>query len=163
MSLLILRYQQKNKYFNFFQCLLESLCPFKNKFECLHVVSYKCKYLLFHLDMLKLFQKINILFIFWRLSQFPIKKSPLNTQDLIPTYLADLMFIHPNCLQNFNELKTGMADQISPWMIIGQYFVQFESYIYMKITKFSNVNLYFFFVISSSLLVHSSMEPKFIK
>jgi hypothetical protein len=49
-------------------------------------------------------------------------------------------------------------------MIIGQYFVQFESfiyiYIYMKITKISNVNPYFFFVISSSMVVRSNMEPK---
>jgi hypothetical protein len=47
-------------------------------------------------------------------------------------------------------------------MIVEQYFVQFKSYIYLKITKFSNVNPYFFLVISSSLVVHSSAKPKFI-
>jgi hypothetical protein len=48
-------------------------------------------------------------------------------------------------------------------MIIGQSFVQFESYIYLKITKFSNVNLFFFFwVISSSIVVRSNAEPKLI-
>jgi hypothetical protein len=42
-------------------------------------------------------------------------------------------------------------------MIIGQYFVQFEFYIYLKIKKFSNVNPNFCFVISSSL---AEVEPK---
>jgi hypothetical protein len=53
-------------------------------------------------------------------------------------------------------------------MIIGRSFVQFESYICVcvcvcvcvKITKLSNVNHYFFFVISSSLVVRSSVESK---
>jgi hypothetical protein len=45
-------------------------------------------------------------------------------------------------------------------MIIGQDFVQFESYIYFKITKFANVNSYFFLVISSLLVVRSNVEPK---
>jgi hypothetical protein len=31
---------------------------------CLHVISYKCKHVLFHLNMLRLFQEINILFFF---------------------------------------------------------------------------------------------------
>jgi hypothetical protein len=31
-------------------------------------------------------------------------------KDLILTSLANLMFIHPSCFQNFNELKTGVAD-----------------------------------------------------
>jgi hypothetical protein len=37
---------------------------FQKKFECLHVISFKCKYVLFHLGMLRLFQKINM-FFFW--------------------------------------------------------------------------------------------------
>jgi len=46
-------------------------CPFKKKlnicvfpisYTCLHVILYKCKYVLFHLNMLKLFQKINMFF-----------------------------------------------------------------------------------------------------
>jgi hypothetical protein len=45
-------------------------------------------------------------------------------------------------------------------MIIGWYFVQFESYIYLKITKFSNVNLYLFFVSSLSLVVRRNLKPK---
>ncbi len=52
----------------FFQCVLESLCLFKKKlnlcvlpisYTCLHVISYKCEYMLFHLNMLRLFQDIN--------------------------------------------------------------------------------------------------------
>ncbi len=61
--------------FFFFQCLLEFLCPFqkiKNKnlcvfpnfYTCLHVISYKCKYVLFHLNMLRLFLDINMFFFF---------------------------------------------------------------------------------------------------
>ncbi len=92
------------------------------------------------------FKRLTCFFLL-RLNYFPINFFPLNTQfkDLIPTCLIDLMFIHPNCFQTFNELKIGVADEILPWMIIGLYFVQFESYIYLKITKFSNVNLFFFF------------------
>jgi len=30
---------------------------------CLHVISYKCSYVLFHLNMLRLFQEINIFFL----------------------------------------------------------------------------------------------------
>jgi hypothetical protein len=31
---------------------------------CVFPISYKCKYVLFHLNMLRLFQKINMLFFF---------------------------------------------------------------------------------------------------
>jgi hypothetical protein len=70
MSLWILTYQKRNKSFYFFQCLLESLYTFKKiesfvfpiSYTCLHVISYKCKYVLFHLNMLRLFQKINMFF-----------------------------------------------------------------------------------------------------
>jgi hypothetical protein len=57
----------------FFQCFLESLCPFKKNlnlyvfpisYTCLHVISYKRKLVVFHLNMLRLFQKINIFFPF---------------------------------------------------------------------------------------------------
>jgi hypothetical protein len=41
-------------------------------------------------------------------------------------------------------------------MIIGQSFIQFESYIYNKV---SNVNTYFFFVISLSLVKFSNEIP----
>jgi hypothetical protein len=60
----ILKEKQISLYF--FQRLLESLCPFKNKlnhfvvpilYTCLHVISYKCKYVLFHLNMLR-FSKV---------------------------------------------------------------------------------------------------------
>jgi hypothetical protein len=43
-------------------------------------------------------------------------------------------------------------------MIIGHSFVQFESYIYLKITKFLNVNPYFLFVISLSLVVRNNTK-----
>jgi hypothetical protein len=45
-----------------------NLCVFLISYTCLHVTSYKCKYVLFHLNMLKLFQEINIYCIFLRLS-----------------------------------------------------------------------------------------------
>jgi hypothetical protein len=39
---------------------LESLCHFPKKINlCVFPISYKCKYVLFHLNMLKLFQEIN--------------------------------------------------------------------------------------------------------
>jgi hypothetical protein len=40
MSLWILRYQKRNKSFYFFQCLLEPLCLFKNKFESLCLSNF---------------------------------------------------------------------------------------------------------------------------
>ncbi len=67
------RYWKRNKALYFLKCLLESLCPFKKKlnlcvfpisYTCLNVISYKCKYALFHLNMLRLFQEINMFFFF---------------------------------------------------------------------------------------------------
>jgi hypothetical protein len=56
----------------FFSMFLESLCSFKQiklnlcvfpiPYTCLHVISYKCKYVLFQLNMLRLFQKIKVFF-----------------------------------------------------------------------------------------------------
>jgi hypothetical protein len=70
MFLWISKYREKKKTRYCFQCLLESLCLFKKiklnfsvfpiSYTRLHVISYKCKYVLFHLNMLRLFQKINI-------------------------------------------------------------------------------------------------------
>jgi len=68
-------------------------------FKC---ISYKYTYVLFHLNMLRLFQNINILFC------FEIKL--VFKKNFFPTCFADLMFIHPNCFQNFNELKASMND-----------------------------------------------------
>ncbi len=57
----ILKEKQNSLYF--FQCLLESLCPLKKtlnhcvvpiSYTSLHVISYKCKYVLLHLNMLRL-------------------------------------------------------------------------------------------------------------
>ncbi len=62
---------KKKQYFYFFQCLLDlcvfsnfkkNLCIFPIPYTCLHVISYKCKYVLFHLNMLRLFQDINMFF-----------------------------------------------------------------------------------------------------
>jgi hypothetical protein len=73
MSLWILRFQKRNKNPYFFQRLLESLCCFEFflslyvfpiLYTCLHVISYKCKYVLFHLNMLRLFQEIDMFFFF---------------------------------------------------------------------------------------------------
>jgi hypothetical protein len=41
-----------------------NICVFPISYKCLHVISCKCKYVLFHLNMLRLFQEINILFFF---------------------------------------------------------------------------------------------------
>jgi hypothetical protein len=41
-----------------------NLYVFPISYTCLHVISYKCKYVLFHLNMLKLFQEINLFFFF---------------------------------------------------------------------------------------------------
>jgi hypothetical protein len=63
-------------------CLLESLCLFKKKFEALclsnfiHIISYKCKYVLFHLNMLRLFQEINM-FSFFEIKVVSNKKFSL--------------------------------------------------------------------------------------
>jgi hypothetical protein len=64
----ILKEKQLNYYFSmsfeifvFFQRKLNH-CVFSILYTCLHVISYKCKYVLFHLNMLSLFQKINIFF-----------------------------------------------------------------------------------------------------
>jgi hypothetical protein len=42
----------------------KNLCVFPNFYTCLHVISYKCKYVLFHLNMLRLFLDINMFFFF---------------------------------------------------------------------------------------------------
>jgi hypothetical protein len=39
-----------------------NLCVFPISYTCLHVILYKCKYMLFHLNMLRLFLKINFFF-----------------------------------------------------------------------------------------------------
>jgi hypothetical protein len=39
------------------------LMSFPIPYTFFHVISYKCKYVLFHLNMLRLFQDINILFV----------------------------------------------------------------------------------------------------
>ncbi len=64
--------KQISLFFSMF--FLDSLCPFKKKclksfylssfIHILTLISYKCKYVLFHLHMLRLFQDINILFCF---------------------------------------------------------------------------------------------------
>jgi len=61
MALWVLKYQKRNKSPYFFQCLLETLCHFNLFFLNLYVfpISYKCKYVLFHLNMFKLFQEIK--------------------------------------------------------------------------------------------------------
>jgi len=57
----------------FFQCLSKSLCPFNYYYFrvfsilyiCWHVISYKYKYVLFHLNMFRLFQEIIMFHFFW--------------------------------------------------------------------------------------------------
>jgi len=85
-----------------FKKKIESLCLFNfmHMFTC-DFIQYK--YVLFHLNMLRLFQDINILIFFFEI-KLVFKK------NFFPTCLANLMFIHPNCFQNFNELKTRATD-----------------------------------------------------
>jgi hypothetical protein len=55
-----------NVFWNFFVLSKKHLnrCVFPISYICLHVISYKSKCVLFHLNMLRLFQEINILFFF---------------------------------------------------------------------------------------------------
>jgi hypothetical protein len=51
-------------FFGFFvsiQIFFESLC-LSNPYKSLYVISYKCKYMLIHLNMLKLLQENNMFF-----------------------------------------------------------------------------------------------------
>ncbi len=48
--------------FVFFQKQILNFCVFPIPYTCLHVISYKCKYVLFQMNMLRLFQKIKIFF-----------------------------------------------------------------------------------------------------
>jgi hypothetical protein len=120
MSLWILIYRKKNKSLYFFQCFLESLCPFKNKlnicvflisYTCLHVISYKCKYVLFHLITLKLFEDINM-FFFLEIKLISNKNLSLKylIQGFNPHLLNQFNVYPPYCFQNFNELKTWLVD-----------------------------------------------------
>jgi hypothetical protein len=44
-------------------------CVFSILNTCLHVISYRCEeYVLFHLNMLRLFLEMNMFLFFWRLS-----------------------------------------------------------------------------------------------
>ncbi len=108
MFLWILRYWKINKslYFISFN-VFWNLCVFskKNLNPNVFPISYKCKYVLFHLNMLKLFQQINM-FFFYNVKLVSNKNFSFKyLKDLISTCLANLMFIQPNCFQNFNELK----------------------------------------------------------
>jgi hypothetical protein len=61
MDLKILK--EKTNLFIFFN-VFWNLCVFPISYTYLHVISYKCKYVLFHLNMLRLFQEINAFFFF---------------------------------------------------------------------------------------------------
>jgi hypothetical protein len=45
------------------QIFFLNICVFSISYTSLHVISYKCEYVLFHLNMLILFQEINIFFL----------------------------------------------------------------------------------------------------
>jgi hypothetical protein len=49
-------------------------CVFPISYTCLHVISYKCKYLLFHLNMLNFFQEINMFLSFFNIKLVSNKK-----------------------------------------------------------------------------------------
>jgi len=57
----ILKISNFSKFFN----VCWNLCVIPISYTCLHEISYKCKYVLFHLNMLRLFQEINMLFFLW--------------------------------------------------------------------------------------------------
>jgi hypothetical protein len=57
--------KEKKNLFIFFN-VFWNLCVYSILFFnlCVFPISYKCEYVLFHLNMLKLFQEINIFFSF---------------------------------------------------------------------------------------------------
>ncbi len=59
MDLKISKEKKRKREKKVIQCLLESFCVFPISYTHKHVISYKCKYVLFHLNMLRLFQEIN--------------------------------------------------------------------------------------------------------
>jgi hypothetical protein len=65
----------KEKQIYFFFNVFWNLCVFLNFFLnlCVFSISYKCKYVLFHLNMLRLFQEINM-FIFFEIKLVSNKK-----------------------------------------------------------------------------------------
>ncbi len=77
---------KRNKSLHFFQCFFEYLfqknlnpCVFPISYTCLHVILYKYKYMLFHLNMLRLFKRLACLFFFEIKLVSDKKKSPLYT------------------------------------------------------------------------------------
>jgi len=50
-----------------FQIFFLNLSVFSIPYACLYVISYKCNYVLFHLNMLRLFQEINMFFVFFEI------------------------------------------------------------------------------------------------
>ncbi len=48
-----------------FQKNLLNLYVFPISYTCLHVISYQCEYVCFHLNMLRLFQEIKMFFFFF--------------------------------------------------------------------------------------------------
>jgi hypothetical protein len=85
MDLKILKEKQISLFFSTFFGIFVSFqqkklnhCVFPISYTCLHVISYKFKYVLFHLNMLKLFQEINMLF-FFEIKLVSNKKFLLNT------------------------------------------------------------------------------------
>ncbi len=62
------RYQKRNKALYFYLMSFGIFVSFQKKVESLclsnfiHMFTYKCKYVLFQLNMLRLFQEINMFF-----------------------------------------------------------------------------------------------------
>jgi hypothetical protein len=73
-----------------------------------HISSYKCKYVLFHLNMLKLFQEINM-FFFFEIKVVSNKKFSHKylIQGFNPHSLSWFNVYPPYYFQNFDELKKG--------------------------------------------------------
>jgi hypothetical protein len=72
MDLKVSKNKQMSLFFSMFFGIFVSFylfiyCVFPISYTCLHVISDKCKYVLFHLNMLTLFQDINIFFLFWEI------------------------------------------------------------------------------------------------
>jgi len=62
-----------------FKFIFLNLCVFPISYTRLHEISYKCKYVLFHLNILRLFQEINMFLLFFEIKLVFNKKIPLNT------------------------------------------------------------------------------------
>jgi len=119
MSLWILKYQKRNKYLYFFQCLLEYLCPSKKKlnlcvfpisYTCLHVIHFDAHYsfatfLSFCLDV-----STKVLDSYALYNMFNLKRNKTWTCFILLN--SEILVFH--AINNFDNLKNNL---INYWQI----------------------------------------------